>query len=132
MTSEIAYTINSSPGLDPGRSVLQPTKQGRIPGSSNQGNIVHLNRQDKVQPEEGGEQKKDGTSQLFMKSLQEEFELIHKVELKFNRDQDTGQTYIKIVDKDSGNVVREIPPEFLRKLAEKMDEMVGILFDRKA
>ncbi len=67
----------------------------------------------------------------ILQAFKKEFDLIHNVELKFNKDQETGQTYIKIVDKDSGKIIREIPPEEVRKLAEKLDEMVGVLFDKK-
>lgn len=68
----------------------------------------------------------------LLKSIQEELNLINNIELKFNRDIETNQTYIKIIDKDTGDVIREIPPKELRKLAEKMEEMAGILFDKKA
>ncbi len=75
--------------------------------------------------------KESGLSNEVLQAFKQEFDLINNVELKFNKDEDTGQTYIKIVDKDSGDVIREIPPEEVRKLAEKLDEMVGILFDKK-
>ena len=70
-------------------------------------------------------------SNELLQAFKNEFDLINNVELKFNKDEETGQTYIKIVDKETGDVIREIPPEEVRKLAEKLDEMVGILFDKK-
>ncbi len=81
----------------------------------------------------GDVQKQDDTdlSNDVLQVFKEEFDLINNVELKFNKDDETGQTYIKIVDKESGDIIREIPPEEVRKLAEKLDEMVGILFDKK-
>jgi len=75
--------------------------------------------------------KESGLSNEILQAFKQEFDLINNVELKFNKDDETGQTYIKIVDKDSGDVIREIPPEEVRKLAEKLDEMVGLLFDKK-
>jgi len=67
----------------------------------------------------------------FLQALKRELDLINNLELKFNTDDETGKTYIKIVDKESGEVIREIPPEEVRKLAEKIDEMVGLLFDKR-
>jgi len=75
--------------------------------------------------------KESGLSNEVLQAFKQEFDLINNVEVKFNKDDETGQTYIKIVDKDSGDIIREIPPEEVRKLAEKLDEMVGLLFDKK-
>ncbi len=79
----------------------------------------------------GAENAAHADNDEILQAFKEEFDLINNVELKFNKDQETGQTYIKIVDKDSGKIIREIPPEEVRKLAEKLDEMVGVLFDKK-
>ncbi len=38
---------------------------------------------------------------------------------------------IKILNSDTGEVIREIPPEDTIKMIEKMWELVGILFDEK-
>ena len=52
------------------------------------------------------------------------------VSIQFSTDPGTGRTIIQIVDSDSGEVVRQIPPEealnFLRKIASKK----GTLFSR--
>ncbi|GEM_PF-2636619 len=133
MTSEIAYNISNTSGLDPGRSILTLNNNTRVnnrAGQDQADNILQLNRQDS--PVQKNETNDTGKNDSVIKTLQDEFNLINNVELKFNKDQETGQSYIEIVDKDSGDVVREIPPETLRKLAEKMDEMLGILFDKKA
>jgi len=38
---------------------------------------------------------------------------------------------VTVTDKDTGEVIREIPPEEIVKFAEKFDEMVGMIFDQK-
>jgi len=52
------------------------------------------------------------------------------VSIQFSTDPGTGRTIIQIVDSDSGEIVRQIPPEdalnFLRKIASKK----GTLFSR--
>ena len=54
--------------------------------------------------------------------------------LEFSVDQDTGQTIIKMYDRTSGKVVRQLPPEetleFLKKLAEQ-NERKGVLVSKK-
>jgi flagellar protein FlaG len=38
---------------------------------------------------------------------------------------------VKVVDKDTGKVIREIPPKEIQALQDKMSELVGLIFDRK-
>ena len=44
----------------------------------------------------------------------------------------TGRMTVTVVDKDTEEVIREIPPERLLDMMSKMEELVGILFDAKA
>lgn len=39
---------------------------------------------------------------------------------------------IKIINKDTNNVILEVPPKKILDLVAKMMEMVGVLFDKKA
>ena len=54
--------------------------------------------------------------------------------LEFSVDQETGRTIIKMYDRTSGKVVRQLPPEetlaFLKKLAEQ-DGRKGVLVSKK-
>ncbi len=36
---------------------------------------------------------------------------------------------VTVTDKETGEVIREIPPEELQRLSGKMEEMVGMVFD---
>ena len=132
MISEIAYNISHSSGIEPGGKAIIDPGQRQNQAQRNTASIIRLKKADTARSGNNPDWTTGTRNDVVLKSLQDEFNLINNVELKFNRDQETGQTYIKIVDRDSGKVVREIPPEELRKLAEKLDEMVGILFDKKA
>ena len=44
---------------------------------------------------------------------------------------ETGRTMIKIMDKATEKLIREIPSEDVLNLAAKIEEMIGILFDRE-
>lgn len=54
------------------------------------------------------------------------------VELKFQVDSTSGQTVIQVLDKETGDVIRQIPPENLLEVRDKLEELRGILFDVKA
>lgn len=54
------------------------------------------------------------------------------VGLNFSVDTDTGRVKVSVTDKETGDVIREIPPEQVLNLMAQLDEMMGILFDKKA
>jgi flagellar protein FlaG len=56
---------------------------------------------------------------------------VHNVGLKFQVHEDTGQFVIRVIDVNTNEVVREVPPENLLDLAAKMEEMMGMLYDEK-
>jgi flagellar protein FlaG len=39
---------------------------------------------------------------------------------------------VKVLDSETGKVIREIPPKEMQALQTKMGELVGMLFDKKA
>lgn len=53
-------------------------------------------------------------------------------DLNFSVDDSTGQVVVRVVDGDSGMVVRQIPSEDILRLAERLDEMRSLLFEAQA
>ena len=51
--------------------------------------------------------------------------------LSFSVDDKTGKTVIKISEKETNKVIREIPPEALLRVAAKLNEIIGMIFDKK-
>jgi flagellar protein FlaG len=45
---------------------------------------------------------------------------------------DTGDTFVQVIDRDSGKVIREIPPEELRKIAAELKELTGTVLNTVA
>jgi uncharacterized FlaG/YvyC family protein len=45
---------------------------------------------------------------------------------------DKNRIAVTVVDKKSGEIIREIPPENLQKLSERMHETIGKFFDQLA
>lgn len=56
---------------------------------------------------------------------------VHNVGLRFAVHEDTGKFVIRVIDEQTNEVVREVPPENLLDLAAKMEEMMGMLYDEK-
>ena len=51
---------------------------------------------------------------------------VQKRSLEFSVDKSTGQTIVKVIDQSSGKVVRQIPPEYVVRLAQTLLEHNGV------
>jgi flagellar protein FlaG len=70
-------------------------------------------------------------SEAVMKALNNDMKALHRVGLQFSVHEDTGQTVVRVVDKDTGKLIRQIPPQELLDLAAKLEDMMGMLFDKQ-
>ncbi len=46
-------------------------------------------------------------------------------------DEKSHQTIIKVIDTESGKVVRQIPSEQLMRVSERITELLGVIYDEK-
>jgi len=53
-------------------------------------------------------------------------------ELRFSIDQDSGDTVVKVVDRQTEEVVRQIPSEELMHLRKRLEEAAGVIFQDSA
>ena len=56
---------------------------------------------------------------------------IFNTKLSFYIDEPTGRTVIKVSDRETDEVIREIPPIEFLKIAAKLNEILGIIIDQK-
>ena len=54
-----------------------------------------------------------------------------RTEFRFSIHEKTHEISVKVLDKDNGEVIREIPPEKVLDLVAKMWEMAGIIVDER-
>ncbi|MFH0925223.1 MAG: flagellar protein FlaG [bacterium] len=52
--------------------------------------------------------------------------------LSFFVDKESGRFAVKVIDKETNKVIRQIPPEEILNLSARIKEMVGILLDEKS
>lgn len=53
-------------------------------------------------------------------------------DLSFSVDKDTNRTVVKVLERDSGEVIRQIPAEEVLKIAKMLDELKGLIIREKA
>lgn len=61
-----------------------------------------------------------------------DFATKNAADLNFSKDQDTGKTVVKVVDKVTDAVIRQIPSEEAIAIAKSIDKMQGLLINHKA
>lgn len=88
------------------------------------------------QPDQNGAQARKNekdieVSQALLEELEEDIQKMHNLGLQFSKHEPTGRTMVKVIDKDTNETLREFPPEKVLDFAAKMDEVLGILFDKK-
>jgi flagellar protein FlaG len=52
-------------------------------------------------------------------------------QLKIQIDKDTDMVVVKVIDKTTNKVIRQIPPEYVLKIAKYLDEIAGLLYNEK-
>ncbi len=96
---------------------------------------IKVEEEGNIRSKESMEKEKEvekAISEAFLKNLKNNVEMIHKVGLNFSLHDSTGKTMIKVMDRNTDELIREIPTEEFLDFAAKMDEFVGLLFDKKA
>jgi len=66
-------------------------------------------------------------------AVQESMDMIKETNnhLLFSVDEQTEEVMVKVTNKDSGEVIREIPSQEFLDLAANFEQMVGLMFDIK-
>lgn len=67
----------------------------------------------------------------YVKQVQARFDKMG-TNLQFSIDNSSADVVVKITDKNNGDLIRQFPSEEILQLRNKLDDLVGILFDGKA
>ena len=101
-----------------------PPVQARLPAEQ------AMNQKEKeVQPP--GKRENLPDPEELVADVQKNLNIMHNVDLQFSVHKSSGQMMITVIDESTGKVVREIPSSEILELAARMDEMVGMIFDKK-
>ena len=75
--------------------------------------------------------KEPNSSQVaeLVADVQKNLKIMHNVDLQFSVHEASGKIKVTVTEESSGEIIREIPPEEVLRLAAKFDEMVGMIFD---
>ena len=53
-------------------------------------------------------------------------------QLQFSVDEESGKTVIKVIDTETEEIIRQIPPEIILEIQKRLGETNGLLFQSSA
>jgi len=114
-TTAESERLGQKPGLGGVRSEQQADSALKLP--------VRQEKQEQVLPREEIEQ----VAEFLSESAR-----LFNVGLKFNISEDVDRVIVSVVNKDTEEVIRQIPPEEIVDLAKRLNDMAGVLFNETA
>lgn len=101
---------------------------GKVNGAS-AGKVGDQKTENNEQPP-SSDQREKRDSQIA-RQVQTYLDETSNLQLNFKVEEDSGKTVVQMVDKETGKLIRQIPPESLVQMRAKLEELRGILFDNK-
>ena len=75
-----------------------------------------------------------GSSEDVVRVVQEINNMVHQVsgtKISFDVDAQTGRAVVKVLNKETGDVIRQLPTEELLNLVFKMEQLSGLIFSQE-
>jgi flagellar protein FlaG len=71
-----------------------------------------------------------GKTQKLVEEVQSYLDNIN-IQLSFDIHDETGEMVVQVLERETGDLIRQIPPEDLLDLKDKLSELRGVLFHQK-
>lgn len=68
--------------------------------------------------------------QRFIEEIKRKFDMLSKY-LRIDIDRELEIPVVKIIERDTNRIIRQIPPEYLLELMKRIDQMLGILLQKE-
>jgi len=95
----------------------------------NQGNLENFRKEIK-QRLEVNRKVSNEEIQKIIEEIKRKLDYLNKY-LKIEIDQDLEIPVVKIIERDTDRIIRQIPPEYLLELMKRIDEMLGVLLNER-
>ena len=66
--------------------------------------------------------------EALVKPIQKINEVLRRYGVEFQLSEDSGRTIIRLIDRENGELIRQIPPEEALNAAQRLEEVKGRLF----
>lgn len=115
----------------------QPPSSTQSVGHAHQSVSQTQKTSTQARKEQAGETEQRADTEKLKKQLQEITDKLNKemnplkTSIRFGFDDSVEELYISVIDTSSNQEIRKIPSEEAMRLAAKMRELVGMIFDKK-
>lgn len=124
----LSATANPEDVLVTFRGAMSPGEVSREAPASKQ--REHVAQKGPPNEEEQASPDKAVLSEIA-KGIEPRISVLRDTEISFSINKNSGKMIIKIIDKDTDEVIRQIPPEEMMRVMARMTEIVGRLMDEK-
>jgi flagellar protein FlaG len=118
------------PWLVPEQNIKEPTSVKPI-AKGEEASFRGLGRESTSRQQDISPAFDPGKTKDLAKEIQSYLSEFH-VNLNFEISEETGDVVVKVINSDTKEVIRQIPPEDLSKVRDKLEELRGVLFASKA
>jgi flagellar protein FlaG len=96
------------------------------------GTLKKLQREVEQQVQDAQEKRdiKPEELQKLIEEVKRKFDMLSKY-LKIDIDQELEIPVVKIMERDTNKVIRQIPPDYLLELMKRIDQLLGLLVERE-
>ncbi len=96
------------------------------------GTLKKLQREVEQQVQDAQEKRdvKPEELQRLIEEVKRKFDMLSKY-LKIDIDQELEIPVVKIMERDTNRVIRQIPPDYLLELMKRIDQLLGLLVERE-
>ena len=97
------------------------------------GTLKKLQREVNQQVQDAQEKRdiKPEELQKLMEEVKRKFDMLGKY-LKIDIDRELEMPVVKIMERDTNRVIRQIPPDYLLELMKRIDQLLGLLVEKEA
>lgn len=127
MVNDISTTLTTQAAKVPGRGSGKIEASQALPPQQGVAQVTPIRS---AQAPSSSQAVRQTTSSVSREEVQaavaqmKDFAQVMSRQLQFDVDEDSGRTVVRVLDKDSGDVIRQIPSEEVLALASRMKEMM--------
>jgi flagellar protein FlaG len=99
---------------------------------SKNASVAENEKKELISEEKTTEKKIDETDAQKIADKVNEHVKLFQTRLQFAYDAEKDKAKITVLDKESGKVIRQIPPEEMLSLIDKMEKIAGLIFNQEA
>jgi flagellar protein FlaG len=112
-------------------AALQTTAVAAPGGAAKTGAGDNAGNAENTDGKEAGASLQNKQAHEVLESINHTFKML-EIGLQFEIDSDYKDVIVKVVDKESGNVIRQIPSEAMVRVAKEIDKLKGLLVEQTA